>query len=101
MIVMKFGGTSVGDAAAISQVAEIVQSKLDRAPVVIVSAMTRVTDALLNIARVATERRYEEAAGLIEELRRRHLETARALMVGREGTDSDSLEWAERSSDYQ
>src|SRR2546423_1881080 len=101
MIVMKFGGTSVGDAAAISQVAEIVKSKLDRAPVVVVSAMTRVTDALLGIARVATERRYEEAAGLIDELRRRHLETVRALMAGQEGADSYSLEWAERSIDYQ
>ncbi|HJQ23424.1 MAG TPA: lysine-sensitive aspartokinase 3 [Blastocatellia bacterium] len=101
MIVMKFGGTSVGDAVAINQVAEIVKRRLDRAPVVVVSAMTRVTDALLNIARVATERRYEEAAGLIEELRRRHLETVRALMAGREAADSYSLEWAERSIDYQ
>ncbi|MFL6274286.1 MAG: lysine-sensitive aspartokinase 3 [Blastocatellia bacterium] len=101
MIVMKFGGTSVGDAAAIHQVAEIVKSKLERAPVVVVSAMTRVTDALLSIARIATERRYEEAAAIIEALRERHLETARALMAGYADTDSYSLAWAAHSIDYQ
>src|SRR5215203_741745 len=45
MIVMKFGGTSVQDASAINQVAEIVKTKLDRRPVVVVSAMARVTDS--------------------------------------------------------
>jgi aspartate kinase len=101
MIVMKFGGTSVGDAAALRQVAEIVKSKLNRAPVVVVSAMARVTDTLLRIARIATERRYEEAEGVIDELRQRHLETARELMAGAEAADGYSLEWAERSIDYQ
>jgi aspartate kinase len=101
MIVMKFGGTSVGDAAAIRQVAEIVKSKLNRAPVVVVSAMARVTDTLLHIARIATERRYEEAAAVIDELRARHLETAHELMAGAETGDGYSLDWAERSIDYQ
>jgi aspartate kinase len=101
MIVMKFGGTSVGDAATINQVTEIVKSKLERAPVVVVSAMARVTDMLLHIARIATERRYEEAAGVIDELRQRHLETARELMAGTEAADGYSLEWVERSIDYQ
>jgi aspartate kinase len=63
--------------------------------------MTRVTDALLSIARIATERRYEEAAAIIEALRERHLETARALMAGYADTDSYSLEWATHSIDYQ
>jgi aspartate kinase len=101
MIVMKFGGTSVGDAAAINRVAEIVKSKLEHKPVVVVSAMTRVTDGLLRVARIATERRYEEAAGIIEELRQRHLDTARELMAGREAANAYSLDWAERSIDYQ
>jgi aspartate kinase len=100
MIVMKFGGTSVGDAAAIRQAAEIVKGKLDRAPVVVVSAMAGVTDALLRVARIATSRRYEEAAGVIEELRQRHLETVRQLVDGATA-DGYSREWAERSIDYQ
>ena len=46
MIVMKFGGTSVQDATAINRVAEIVLGRVDRAPVVVVSALARVTEAL-------------------------------------------------------
>src|SRR5262245_14469251 len=57
MIVMKFGGTSVQDATAINQVVEIVSARLADQPVVVVSAMTGVTDALLRIARMAEERR--------------------------------------------
>ena len=44
MIVMKFGGSSVESAAAIERVAGIVKSRLDRHPVVIVSAMGKTTN---------------------------------------------------------
>jgi aspartate kinase len=81
MIVMKFGGTSVQDAAAINQVTEIVKSKLQHKPVVVVSAMSRVTDALLKIARTAEERRYDEAKVTIDELLKRHLATAEELLA--------------------
>ncbi len=81
MIVMKFGGTSVQDAAAIKRVTEIVSGCADRAPVVVVSAMARVTDMLLRIARTAKERRFDEVSSLIEQLRRRHLETAHQLLL--------------------
>ncbi|MFZ3210495.1 MAG: lysine-sensitive aspartokinase 3, partial [Terriglobales bacterium] len=46
MIVMKFGGTSVEDAPAIERVAEIVRSRAMEGPVVVVSALARVTDQL-------------------------------------------------------
>lgn len=52
-IVMKFGGTSVGDAKAIERVAAIVRGRLPQRPVVVVSAMARVTDQLLQMARAA------------------------------------------------
>ena len=45
--VMKFGGTSVGDVAAFERVFHIVSSQIEKHPVVVVSAMTKVTDALL------------------------------------------------------
>lgn len=53
VIVMKFGGTSVGDATAIRQVVEIVRQELPRRPVVVVSAHAGVTDQLLELARTA------------------------------------------------
>jgi aspartate kinase len=53
MIVMKFGGTSVGSAAAMRQVVRIVRRALPRKPVVVVSAVAGVTDRLLDSARAA------------------------------------------------
>jgi aspartate kinase len=48
-IVMKFGGTSVAGAAAIENVARIVLAERAAFPVVVVSAMSGVTDALLSV----------------------------------------------------
>jgi aspartate kinase len=44
---MKFGGTSVGDAAAFERVIQVVSAQLEKRPVIVTSAMTKVTDALL------------------------------------------------------
>ena len=51
MIVMKFGGTSVQDAQAIDRVAAIVRDRLPEKPVVVVSALAKITDLLLAMAR--------------------------------------------------
>lgn len=67
VIVMKFGGTSVGDARSIRQVVQIVRQHLDRRPVVVVSAHAGVTDALLELAAKAPS--GEADTGAIE---RRH-----------------------------
>jgi aspartate kinase len=53
MLVMKFGGTSVGDPACFRQVAAIVASHRDKCPVVVVSAMSGVTNQLLALGRQA------------------------------------------------
>jgi aspartate kinase len=81
MLVMKFGGTSVQDSAAINQAVKIVAARLGRSPVVVVSAMAGVTDALLRLASLARERRFDDAASIIEAIRRRHLTTARELLL--------------------
>ena len=62
--------------------------------------MTRVTDTLLRIARTATERRYEDAAVIIDELSKRHVATARELLTD-SATGAYSLDWAEHSIEYQ
>jgi aspartokinase len=53
MIVMKFGGTSVANFEAITRTIFIVGSKLDQKPVVVVSALSKVTDLLYKIAETA------------------------------------------------
>jgi len=79
-IVMKFGGTSVGDAKAIERVAEIVRERLPQRPVVVVSAMARVTDQLLKMAHSAGSGDRKNSLTLARELRERHYNTAGELL---------------------
>jgi len=84
MIVAKFGGTSVADAGAIARLARIVGSRAADRPVVVVSALAKVTDALLALAPLV---HAGDAAGLdtaIAALLDRHAATARSL-PGAEG----------------
>ena len=80
MLVMKFGGTSVENAAAIERVAEIVRGRRAQLPVVVVSAMAKVTDSLLAMARAAGAGDRERALELSRGLRERHYTTAGELL---------------------
>lgn len=80
MIVMKFGGTSVQDAAAIDRAAAIVRGRLPQKPVVVVSAMFKVTDTLLAMGRAAGDGDRDGALDLSRSLRERHYNTASELL---------------------
>jgi aspartate kinase len=82
IVVMKFGGTSVEDATAILRTASIVASRLRKNlnPIVVVSAMSRVTDTLLAAAAAAGRNDREEALKISDSLRTRHLNTAAELV---------------------
>ena len=83
MVVQKFGGTSVADPEAIRRLIEIARTartRDGRGPVVVVSAMSRVTDTLLTVAADAGTGHLERALPNIEQLRARHLTTARELV---------------------
>jgi aspartate kinase len=80
MIVMKFGGTSVQDAKAIERVAHIVQGRLADRPVVVVSAMAKVTDSLLAMGKAAGSGDRKTALKMARSLRERHYETAGELL---------------------
>ena len=80
MIVLKFGGTSVADAAAIDRAAEIVRGRLSRRPVVVVSAIAGATNALLAMAEHATGGQLLVALRELQALRDRHLDEADALL---------------------
>ncbi len=79
MIVMKFGGTSVENAAALERISGIVASRLPRKPLVVVSAMGATTDRLLAIAKAAVEGDRDQALDLLEQLRAFHFEHGRAV----------------------
>lgn len=80
MIVMKFGGTSVEDAKAISRVAAIVKDRTAQQPVVVVSAMAKVTDGLLAMAKAAGAGDRKTALKLCRALQERHYNTAGELL---------------------
>jgi aspartate kinase len=82
LVVMKFGGTSVEDAAAIGRTAAIVQGrvKAGKSPVVVVSAMARVTDQLLRAAASAAQGDRTGALAISSRLRARHRDVAAELI---------------------
>jgi aspartate kinase len=84
LIVLKFGGTSLGDAARIRRAASIVAERLDQRPLVVVSAMSGVTDTLLRLANAALSERA--TAG---ELRARHHETLAELDLPSDLVDAE------------
>ena len=82
LVVMKFGGTSVEDPAAIGRTAAIVAGRvaLGKQPVVVVSAMAKVTDQLLRAAAAASTGDRTGALAISSRLRARHRDTATELV---------------------
>jgi aspartate kinase len=79
--VMKFGGTSVGDAACISRTAQIIASSArEGACVAVVSAMSGVTNRLIEAAKRAGNGEDKVGAETLEALRKQHAEALRALV---------------------
>jgi aspartate kinase len=80
--VMKFGGTSVGDASCIARAAQIVaESARQNAVVVVVSAMSGVTNRLIEAANRAARGETQAGAGLVEALRTQHHAALAALVL--------------------
>ncbi len=82
MVVMKFGGTSVEDAAAIKNVTEIVRKEIPRRPVVVVSACAGVTNQLLKTAALASQGKKDDALQNVAAIEGRHKNVARELFDG-------------------
>ncbi len=78
MIVMKFGGSSLADAERIRDAVRIVMLNRARHPIVVVSALGGVTDALLKAAKLATEGKGREAAAYVAD---RHSSVIRDLGI--------------------
>ena len=82
-VVMKFGGTSVEDAVAIERTAKIVDTRRRQGvqPIVVVSAMAKVTDNLLAAGTAAGRGDRNGALAISARLRNRHLEVACKLLA--------------------
>jgi aspartate kinase len=83
-VVMKFGGTSVEDAAAIRRLCRLVARPSSLRPVVVVSALAKVTDQLMNAGWAAAAGSLDSAREILQVLRQRHETVASALANGGE-----------------
>ena len=77
---MKFGGTSVESAAAISNVVSIVKLAVNSRPVVVVSAIGGFTNSLLRSVQSAIEGDARSASKSLESEFQRHLTIAQELL---------------------
>lgn len=103
MRVLKFGGTSVGDAKAIAQTIAIVadQVKQDPQTVVVTSAMRGVTDLLIDSAKAAAagdRQRYREARQILSA---RHRDAAEALVADLDELNELQIQLDERVREFE
>jgi aspartate kinase len=91
MIVMKLGGTSLESTAALERVASIVRARLDRAPVVVVSAFGKTTNTLLAIATDAASGRRDKALAELCKLREYHRGVAGPLVLESDRKELEKL----------
>jgi aspartate kinase len=90
MVVMKFGGTSVADQTAVERLIAIVRAQRQadaqqeggdaRGPIVVVSALSKVTDRLLGIAANAGAGDIEGAKTNLRDLRQRHTTICKVIV---------------------
>src|SRR5207253_9952996 len=73
-VVMKFGGSSVEDAAAIRRVSQLVRRQGRYRPIVVVSALADVTEQHVTAGKSAADGKLESAKESLERLRHRHAE---------------------------
>lgn len=82
MIIMKFGGTSVEDAKAIANVAEIIKKNFTNRPVVVSSACAGITNQLLKTASLAQQGKKDEALENVAAIESRHKKIVKDLFDG-------------------
>lgn len=79
MIVLKFGGTSVGSVENIQKVASIV-TETQGEKIVVLSAMSGVTNSLVRLCDLLRLKNVEEALALINQLDKKYQDVARELL---------------------
>jgi aspartate kinase len=80
MIIIKFGGTSVGDADRVANAIEIVSARQERQPIVVVSALAGVTNDLVAASEAARSCDIDRVNAIVAKLRQRHEDVAMRLV---------------------
>jgi len=77
--VLKFGGSSIGDAEALRRAAAIVRTELPAGGLVVVSALRGTTDSILGACTAAGQGDLASAQAVLEAIRSRHQDLAAEL----------------------
>ena len=101
MLVSKFGGTSVGSAERFASVARIVENVENQHLVVVLSAMSGTTSALIEGARAAANGEVERYRSGLENLLSKHLRAADALLKGTDDHEAVTAYVRERLQGYE
>src|SRR2546423_5773567 len=80
MIVIKFGGTSVGDAARVANAIDIVAERRHLKPIVVVSALAGITNELVAASEAARDQKPELVKEIMARVRQRHEDVAMQLV---------------------
>jgi aspartate kinase len=83
MIVMKFGGTSVADAKAITRVIGLVKMRRDKKTIVVVSAISEATNILTEVANLAAKNKLQQCKKILAPFKNRHLKIAKDLIYNK------------------
>ena len=82
MIVLKFGGTSVQNANWIDKAINITEKQLNKAPVLVSSAMGKTTDLIVEMTKLAEQGNLNECLTHIDTLKNNHIQTAYSFLSG-------------------
>src|SRR5436190_3526199 len=80
MIVIKFGGTSVGDADRVANAIDIVAERIEQQPIVVVSALAGVTNDLVAASEAACAQDPRRVEKIVRAVRERHEDVAMRLV---------------------
>src|SRR5258706_3208105 len=80
MIVIKFGGTSVGDAARVANAIDIVAERREQGAIVVVSALAGITNELVAASEAARDQKADAVKEIMGRVRQRHEDVAMQLV---------------------
>ncbi len=83
---MKFGGTSVGSADRIDNTANIIKSYIEKKPVVVVSAVSKITDKLIELANEAGQGKGDKN---LKDIKKIHYEIIEKLGLDKSLVEKD------------
>lgn len=86
MLVMKFGGTSVGNAERIVNVARIIKYYMHKKPVIVVSAVSGITDKLVELGNSASQGKGDD---ILDNIKRIHYDIIEKLGLDKSLIEND------------